>query len=291
MSNTINKIIKRVQWFANSTKQTVQNEIEYNKKLVETYQTISFDSIKSADVLEIGHGTIPCQGVLINSRCNSYTGIDVDLSLETFFTDLVKLIKDQGIERALKRYLRHILIDNKIKKKITRHIKDKKAFHNLNTISMDATATTFKNSSFDLIFSRAVFEHIDGVEKCVKEINRLLKKDGIAIIEIHLFPSLSGGHNVEWQFPDTNPDKIIPPWDHLREQKFIPPGVFLNKLKMEDYNKIFKSMLNIIETKTTSEGLNILTENLLEELSKKGYSKEDLTTRTVTIISRKSNKK
>ncbi|MEO0094108.1 MAG: methyltransferase domain-containing protein, partial [candidate division WOR-3 bacterium] len=92
---------------------------------------------------------------------------------------------------------------------------------------------------FDFVFSRAVFEHINDVPAAVKEVNRVLSLNGIAVISIHLFPSLSGGHHLEWARPDQSPSTKVPPWDHLRDNNY-PVDVYLNKLTINQYREIFR---------------------------------------------------
>lgn len=48
----------------------------------------------------------------------------------------------------------------------------------------DGTTLPFENESFDSIFSSEVLEHVPNLEKSLKELNRVLKKDGQILITI-----------------------------------------------------------------------------------------------------------
>ena len=54
--------------------------------------------------------------------------------------------------------------------------KDKKVYKK--TIFADARNLPFKDSQFYTVFSNQSLEHVDGVEKAIKEISRVLKKEG-----------------------------------------------------------------------------------------------------------------
>ena len=54
----------------------------------------------------------------------------------------------------------------------------------------------FEDSTFDFVHSMAVFEHIDDVPGAVRELNRVLKPGGIAVITPHLFASLQA--DITW---------------------------------------------------------------------------------------------
>jgi ubiquinone/menaquinone biosynthesis C-methylase UbiE len=161
-------------------------------------------------------------------------------------------------------------------------------FDNLDLHIESATALSFPDTTFDFIYSSWVFEHINDVTMAVGEVNRILKKRGIARIVVHLFPSISGGHNLEWQFPDISRPRKAPPWDHLLENKF-PANVFLNKLKLQNYRQIFKDKMKIIEEKIVTNGLSHLAQELEARLLKKGFSREDLISERATFICTKKN--
>ena len=78
--------------------------------------------------------------------------------------------------------------------------------------------TNIQNNSADILISKDVFEHLKHPERAAKRISQKLKKDGVCIHIIHLFTSISGGHNPEW----SNFEKFEP-WGHLRNVRFTLP--------------------------------------------------------------------
>lgn len=116
---------------------------------------------------------------------------------------------------------------------------------------------------------------------------RVLRPEGIARISLHLFPSLSGGHRLEWAYPDESPSSIVPPWDHLRERRF-PPIVHLNELCESEYSALFAQYFDVVDVETTSEGEHLLTDELRRELSE--YSVEDLTHKDMIVLLKKPHR-
>jgi SAM-dependent methyltransferase len=151
---------------------------------------------------------------------------------------------------------------------------------------MDAAQLAFPDDAFDFIFSSLVFEHIGDVPTAVAEVNRVLSPGGVAWINIHLFPSLSGGHHKDWTDPRRWPSTQVPPWDHLRENRH-PADNSLNKLRLRDYRRIFGASLEVQEESLVQEGEHILTPGLEAELAQRGYPKDDLLVREVAFRCRK----
>jgi len=60
----------------------------------------------------------------------------------------------------------------------------KKRYKSLKLIHADAHALPFTDNSFDLVICTEVLEHVASPEKVLKEIERVLSPDGIAIIEM-----------------------------------------------------------------------------------------------------------
>ena len=60
----------------------------------------------------------------------------------------------------------------------------KKRYKNLKLICADAHSLPFPNESFDVVICTSVLEHVKNPQKVLREIKRVLTKDGIAIIEM-----------------------------------------------------------------------------------------------------------
>lgn len=68
------------------------------------------------------------------------------------------------------------------KKAIGYAIKHNRNINNVRFIVMDSLNLDFKDNLFDVIVSFEVIEHVKNPEKFIKEINRVLREDGTAIV-------------------------------------------------------------------------------------------------------------
>lgn len=146
------------------------------------------------------------------------------------------------------------------------------------------------NNYVDVIITNSVFEHVKDTMALLIEMNRLLEPNGIVYFQIHLFPSLSGGHN-EWAWPQKIKSSKTPPWSHVREDcDYSPPsGIFLNRLRQQDFIKMFEETFKIISIENIDrEGKNLLTPKILEKIPSY-YSKDDLLNRNVAVLMRKTS--
>ena len=82
------------------------------------------------------------------------------------------------------------------------------------------------------------------VDGALREVARVLKPGGLAHIDIHLFTSLSGGHHLEWTWPEREQVRTVPPWDHLRQNRY-PVDYYLNRWREGDYCAGFEKHLAV----------------------------------------------
>lgn len=76
----------------------------------------------------------------------------------------------------------------------------------------------FKNETFDLIYSQNLCEHLNDLSSSIKRVKETLKPNSVCIQDIHLFTSITGGHNPRWY-----DFKNFQPWNHLIAGKFVLP--------------------------------------------------------------------
>ncbi len=236
-------------------------------------------------ILEIGSGQRFATSLLFHTFGADVTGIDMDYVDPRFsFRGYLAIGKKNGWERSLKTLVRHLLLDRGYYGTIRRLCGRPLRFSDLNLLCMDACDLAFADKSIDYIFSRAVFEHIDNVEKACQEMYRVLKPGGIANIRPHLFPSLTGGHNPEWFDLRRENTRKAPPWDHLRKNIY-PAPCYLNKYREQDYLRVFSRYFTVVDVEPEYLGKEYLTEDILRELS--GYTREELTKVSIRIILKK----
>jgi ubiquinone/menaquinone biosynthesis C-methylase UbiE len=150
---------------------------------------------------------------------------------------------------------------------------------------MDACAMDFPDQRFDLVYSSDVFEHLYDIDAAAREVARVLRPDGVAFIGVNLFPSLSGGHHFEWSDPDRAASRHVPPWDHLRQNRY-PPQTYLNKLRERDYLATFGRYFAVLEVREHSQGAQHLTDDILQELPQ--FSREELLKDSISVVLRKA---
>ena len=139
----------------------------------------------------------------------------------------------------------------------------------------------FEDASFDVVTSNDTFEHITDVPKAIAEICRVLKSNGIAVINIHLFPSLTGGHEPELGYHRIR-KKLDRPWGHLYDPNWKAPSV-LNRWRDRDYHRAFKDQFSSVERIVISEfGREFLSSMVLDKLP--SYTTDELLTEKVMYV-------
>jgi SAM-dependent methyltransferase len=141
----------------------------------------------------------------------------------------------------------------------------------------------FESQTFDFVYSDWAFEHIADVAAVACEVRRVLKPDGIFHASVHLFPSLSGGHNFEWHFPEQQRRRVAQPWDHLQENRF-PGNAYLNRLRLTDYKRLLGDQLTVEAEWLVEEGAQWLTLELEAALTAKGFTRQDLLSRSWYVV-------
>ena len=242
--------------------------------------------IHDADVLDIGCGQRATSTLILHTLGARVVGIDYDHTSSRFsWRSLLRTARLNGGQRAAKTLVRHLLFDRRYYAEVERLLGRPLLRSGVDIRRMDACDLGFPDDSFDYVISHAVLEHIHDVPAAAVEMRRVLRPGGVAQLSIHLFPCLSGGHRLEWAYPNEQAGSTIPPWDHLRGRRF-PTHVYLNELRESDYRTIFAQHFEIVNRTTMSEGEHLLTPELLRELV--DYSFEDLTHSNLLLLLRKS---
>jgi SAM-dependent methyltransferase len=218
----------------------------------------------------------------------------VDVEIPTYQLDslrFLRVLRRNGPHRAFKSMLRHMLFDRRFFCALSRESGvDLDPFPVVDVEVMDVASADLPRDRFDMIFSFNVLEHVADVESAVRNMNAALKPNGVGLVVVHLFASLSGGHCMDWQYaldptyPEWGIPVDVPPWDHLRDNRY-PADSYLNKRRLADYQRFFHAETEVVAEERTSEGAELLSlapRELLEE-----YSREDLTTALVSFTFRK----
>ncbi len=241
--------------------------------------------IEAASILEVGSGQRFTIRLLFHALGARAVGIDMDyvdprMSTRTFWATW----RRNGPERAIKTLVRHVLFDRSYYQALSNAFGRPLKLDSIDLRAMNATALDLPDEDFDCVFSNNVFEHINDVERASREMTRVLKPGGVAYVGINLFPSLSGGHHLDWAYPDEGPSKTVPPWDHLRQNLF-PAHVYLNRLREKDFLAEFGRRLTILEVKSHYQGEQYLTEDIQQELRE--FAREELLKDYIKVVMRK----
>lgn len=205
-------------------------------------------------VLEVGSGQRFAVTLLLHSSGVAAAGIDVDYVDPTFSpAGFLGIWHHNGFERFLKSLVRHLLFDKTYYVALAEQFGKPLRWDGVDIRRMNVCNLSFPDNSFDYVFSHSVFEHIEDVERAAEELARALKKGGIADLDAHLYPSISGGHNLEWLRPDEVPSTKVPPWDHLRDNQY-PAFLYLNQLREGDYLDIFGKQFSLLHVESVYEG-------------------------------------
>lgn len=248
-------------------------------------------SLDSTRVLDIGCGANAPMTLILHSAGVKVTGIDEYIGhrwgLGFRPSRYVSYLKEVGAFKAFRKAVGALVYDRHYYLYLTQALGFSMTEKDVDLREMKAENLQFGACTFDVIYSNATWEHIPDVKTANQEVARVLCLGGIAYIEIHLFPSLSGGHDLPWIVPGKTELGDITPWRHLRDPFWKEP-VYLNRLRERDYHRLFEETpeLEIVDWRTEfTEGEELVTNELLSELP--GYTQEELTKRSIIVLLRK----
>jgi SAM-dependent methyltransferase len=237
-------------------------------------------------MLDIGCGQHYPETLLYYNDGNPITGIDLDVvGVGPSVRKYSAIVRRNGLKRAAKSLVRELVFDPIYFGELDR-LYGRKLGRGVDLHTADAAAMPFRGSQFDIVVSTNAFEHIENLDGAVSEIARVLKPGALAHIDIHMFTSLSGGHHLEWTWPDRDQKRSAPPWDHLRQNAY-PVAYYLNRQRRAAYRACFERHLAIVAwLPGRREGERYLTPQVRAELS--AYSEDELLTRNIIVVARKT---
>lgn len=160
-----------------------------------------------------------------------------------------------------------------------------------NIVRMDATKMTFPDSSFDVVYSYSVFEHIPDCGRVLEEIKRVLRPGGAMYISLHLFTSESGFHDPRIF---SHKREGLPLWPHLREsaKHLVRPNAYLNQMRLAQWDSLFQTVMPGVVLERKQYGRYRLEKEIAPirangELT--GFSDDELLTTDYVAVWRKPN--
>lgn len=242
----------------------IQGEIQISHERQQDIVTY-LDDCRQAKILDLGNGSLRPQYTILEKEGRNVFGIDLVNRPAINWLGL-----GYKIARSIMRWRLGLSLKDREKR----------------LICGDVNHLPFSDASFDLVTSVAAFEHFLHVPNVVSEVVRVLKPGGLIYARIHLFTSLSGGHNIRVaEVPLRYLPKGVEPWDHLRKRR-LPFDVPLNEWRQGQYLAEFTKHFEVLKHYCAMrEGEDLLTPEIENELS--NYSCDELTCGAYVIVARK----
>jgi len=193
--------------------------------------------IQDKEVLIIGPGQQLVE-MSFFARHNRVTGIDLDvIPQHPSVREYLRMFRNNGSVRTLKTMGRKAMgYDRALRREAERAGLAVDADPVI--VAMDAAAMTFPDGSFDCVFSHSCFEHLSEPGDVIRQVARVLRPGGLAHVDVHLYTSDSGCHDV--RIFGGRRDSI-PPWSHLRPQyrSLVQPNSYLNEIRLVQWRELF----------------------------------------------------
>jgi SAM-dependent methyltransferase len=268
-----------------------QHDVEVLRSFVATVTSLGIHPAGKR-VLDVGCGANAPMTLMLHAAGALVTGIDECVGYRWGLgfrpSRYARYVRESGGSKALRKLLGEIIYDRYYYSTLSAAFGARLSEAGLDLRAMNGEKLEFAAATFDVVHSNATWEHLRDVGRANAEVARVLRPGGLAYIEVHLFPSLSGGHDLPWIVPGKTELDSVTPWEHLRNPAWKEP-MYLNRLRERDYRRSFETTkgLEIVEWRTEyTEGEELVTDELLrEELS--GYTREELTKRSVIVVARK----
>jgi len=234
-------------------------------------------TLAEATVFEIGFGARPHRQIAMQSMGINVRGVDAEAPVTPGRpSQFVTMLRRNGVERAAKSVVRHLLFDRAEERALDRALHRRGLVRTLDPdrlIVADAGLVDLEPGSVDLVTSEDVFEHLqrDTLEKVIGAMARWLRPTGIALVRPNVFTGITGGHLIEWSRRAMHRpplERRSEPWEHLRQGRF-PPNTFLNEVTRAEYRELFARHFEILEERVTQPDLGraYLDERAREELA------------------------
>ena len=244
----------------------------------------TFDAL---DILEIGCGDRAQMSLLFASEGARVAGLDtLPVALGARRPRMwIAIARSEGLVRAIRVVIRDTFHTFRYWRRLERRQRRGLPFSSVRLVQGDAARLPFDDGSFDVVVSSAVWEHLPDVDRATREVNRVLRDDGIAVIQIALFPALQGGHHAEWHSFAVGQTRAIRPWDHLYADR-RPLPTYLNEWRESQYREVLERNLNVMEWEDSDlRGVEFLTDRIAADLP--AFSRRDLLLSAVTAWARR----
>jgi SAM-dependent methyltransferase len=242
--------------------------------------------IEGLTVLDVGCGQQFKLAQYFSYLGNDVTGIDYNV-IPVDLKSYLSLLRTNGPLRIVKTLGRKALgFDARFKRDLQRAFPARKP-RPIRALQMDAESMSLPDDSFDFIYSRSVFEHLEHPDRVLREVARVLKPGGVAHLGLHLYTCESGAHDPRVLSGHRD---AVPLWAHLRPDhtEKVQPNSYLNRLRLQQWRDLFMELLPGAHIHLHQRGRDRLmgeVQVLRGELS--DYSDDELLTDEVVAVWRK----
>jgi SAM-dependent methyltransferase len=243
--------------------------------------------VSGLDVLEVGCGQRP-MNLILWSRENRAVGIDSEVVLKNLsISGVLQILRTNGAMRAAKSLGRKALGLDRMTEDAFKVAIGIASLPQPDVRLMDASSMSFPDDSFDIVFSRAVFEHIADPVAVTREVRRLLRDGGTFYCLVHLYTSDSGCHDARIF---SGSQKRPPSWSHLRKdyKSLVHENTFLNRWSLRQWREMFAQEMpgSTVKAMCDDSSVQRLSELriLRAEGELTGYEDDELLSPTVKVI-------
>lgn len=288
MFSRLKLYLSQIRYADSNVARFAQEHVAFFQRMQRDLARHGIDEIQGLRVLDVGCGKMYWFTLLLKLFGANPTGIDIEY-VQRGYSPLKywRIFTTNGLERAAKTLYWDVLyggdyyrvLAKEAGRQIPRHLE-------LDLRQQSITGLPYADNTFDLVVSHEVFEHLPDLEASVKKMNQVMKPGALTYLYVHNYTSISGGHHIEWKHPDENPSERVPPWDHLRENRFPEIPSWINRQREQVYRDVFEREFTILDWLTYSiEGEELLTADIRTELS--DYTEEELLKKGFIIVAQK----
>ena len=272
-----------------ATQTTVNRLVDEAQEFERIIERTTGEPVKGKSVLEVGPGHFLVQSSYF-ARNNRVTAIDTDvIPIGIDPAAYISMFVHNGLQRTVKTVLRKAMgIDARHR----RCLKERLQVSSLPAVQMergDVCQTKFPGGSFDVVIGRSVMHHVPNPSVALGEIARVLRPNGAAVANFHLYTSHNGSLDARVMSGDYDESLL---WAHLRPAtgESFEGNRFLNKMRLDQWRTVLFDAWPgcTIETELSSRpGIEDSARAMISSGEIAGYSLEELTTHTVLVYWRK----
>jgi SAM-dependent methyltransferase len=174
---------------------------------------------------------------------HAVVGVDLDV-VPVSVSDYRVMWVENGPYRTVKTVGRQLLgVDRRFHAALRRRVGPAGA---IELVRSDVARPDLAGDSFDWAVSFDTFEHLANPRAAAREVRRVLRPGGVAWIELHLYTSDTGHHDLRVRKSALAAgERALPHWAHLRPHlvERVRPNAWLNRFSLTEWRELFAAEL------------------------------------------------